>query len=218
MSIAQNLETIKTEIGEGVRLVVVSKTRPAELIEEAYNTGHRDFGENKAREAEVKAEKLPKDIRWHFIGHLQRNKVKYIAPFVHLIHSVDSLRLLKEINKEAGKNDRVIQCLLQVYIAREEAKFGLSEEETEDIIGRYLNKELPNIRICGLMGMATNTEKSEVVEKEFKGLAAYFYKIKEKHFSGDGNFEILSMGMSQDYKLALKNDTNMLRIGSAVFS
>src|SRR5690606_18735267 len=145
------------EIGEEVSLIAVSKTKAAKLIEEAYHTGHRDFGENKAREIQEKADELPKDIRWHFIGHLQRNKVKYIAPFVFLIHSVDSLKLLKEINKEAKKNDRTINCLLQIYIAKEEAKHGLADDEVKEILEVYFNNELTNIKIRGLMGMATNT-------------------------------------------------------------
>ncbi len=217
MSVAENLKSIKRELPEDVCLVAVSKTKPNALIEEAYAAGHRDFGENKAQEMQAKAEDLPKDIQWHFIGHLQRNKVKYIAPSVHLIHSVDSLRLLKEINKRAKALDRTIDVLLQVYIAKEESKFGLDEEEIEQLLRSSDYEEMHNIRVVGLMGMATNTSNKETVAREFKSLKTFFEQLKETHFKNSESFKSLSMGMSGDYKIALTEGSNMLRIGSSIF-
>jgi hypothetical protein len=216
MSIAENLISYKEKIGPDVTLVAVSKTKPNEDILEAYEAGQRIFGENKAQEMTSKYETLPQDIEWHMIGHLQRNKVKYIAPYVSLIHSVDSLRLLKEINKEAKKNERVINCLLQVYIAKEESKFGLDDSEVIQILENEVS-ELTNIKIVGLMGMATNTENQDTIKKEFHSLNHFFNQIKQQYFSTDNGFKVISMGMSGDYSLAISCGSNMVRIGSAIF-
>jgi len=216
MSIADNLKRIKDELGEDVTLVAVSKYSSDEEVQEAYKAGHRDFGENKAQDVAARKERFPEDVRWHFIGHLQRNKVKYIAPFVHMIHSVDSLRLLKEINKRAKNEDRVIPCLLQMHIAREESKFGLDRDELQEILSNEQVREFENVSIRGLMGMATNTDKEAVVKNEFEELKALFDELKEKDHSLL-ELDTLSMGMSQDYKIALECGTNMVRIGSAVF-
>ena len=216
MSIAEKLSFYKEEVGPEVTLVAVSKTKPNEDILAAYAAGQRIFGENKAQEMTTKYEALPKDIEWHMIGHLQRNKVKYIAPFVSLIHSVDSIRLLKEINKEAQKNNRTIPCLLQVYIAKEESKFGLDETEVVELLDNHL-PELPNIKIVGLMGMATNTDNEATIKNEFISLNVFFNQLKQTHFSNDQDFQVLSMGMSGDYSLAISCGSNMVRIGSAIF-
>ena len=215
MNIKDNLKKIKTELPLNVKLVAVSKTKPAEMIMEAYNAGHKIFGENKAQELSQKHEVLPKDIEWHFIGHLQTNKVKYIAPFVSLIHSVDSLKLMKEINKHAVKNNRVIDCLLQFHIAEESTKFGLNLVESEQLISAL--KEYANIRFTGVMGMATNTDDKEQVRREFKQLHKNYKYLKEKHFKDVFYFKEISMGMSGDYKIALEEGSTMVRLGTAVF-
>jgi len=213
LDIANNLKTILKELEPTkTTLVAVSKTHPPELIMEAYNAGQRIFGENKVQEMTAKYDVLPKDIRWHLIGHLQTNKVKFIAPFVSLIHAVDSFKLLEEINKEAAKNNRVIDCLLQIYIAKEETKFGLSFDEASAIILSPETKTLKNIRILGLMGMATLTENKTTIRNEFKSLKQFYDSMKDEH-----NFSILSMGMSSDYKIAIEEGSNMVRIGSAIF-
>jgi PLP dependent protein len=201
-----------------VTLVAVSKTKPAEAIKELYDLGQRDFGENYVQEMVDKQAQLPPDIRWHFIGHLQTNKVKYIAPFVHLIHGVDSLRLLKEINKQAAKINRTINVLLQIHIAQEETKFGLDEKELEEIINTNKNElqELKNVRIQGLMGMASFTENEEQVRKEFHYLKSLFEKYCQLPIA-NCQFQILSMGMSADYEIALEEGSNMVRIGSLLF-
>lgn len=200
-----------------VTLVAVSKTKPVEEILELYNLGQRDFGENYVQELVEKYQQLPKDIRWHFIGHLQTNKVKLIAPFVHLIHSVDSEKLLKEINKEAKKNNRVVDCLLEVYIAKEETKFGLDEEDLEALITRisFMNStnSFTNISIKGLMGMASFTEDKEVVRKEFRQLKFLFDKLQ----TTNPKLQTISMGMSADYQIAIEEGSNMVRIGSLLF-
>lgn len=206
-------QKIITELqSNNVTLVAVSKTKPADDIKALYNLGQRDFGENYVQELTDKAEQLPTDIRWHFIGHLQSNKVKYIAPFVHLIHGVDSLKLLEEINKQALKNNRIIDCLLQVYIAKEETKFGLDEEELANV----LTSQLTNVRIGGLMGMASFTENMDTVRSEFRYLKTLFDKHTTftTHYSP---FTTLSMGMSSDYKIAIEEGSNMVRIGSLLF-
>lgn len=200
------------ELSGKATLVAVSKTKPVEDIKALYDLGHHDFGENYVQELTQKYEQLPKDIRWHFIGHLQSNKVKYIAPFVHLIHGVDSLNLLKEINKQALKSSRVINCLLQIHIAKEETKFGLDSMELETILSSDLS-DLKNIRICGLMGMASFSDNIELVRTEFKYLKSLFVKFQIQH----STFNILSMGMSADYKIALEEGSNMVRIGSLLF-
>ena len=213
MKIKENLSLIKSRIPESVVLVAVSKTKSNKLIMEAYNSGHRVFGENKVQEMVLKWETLPKDIEWHMIGHLQTNKAKYIAPFVSLIHGVDSSKLLIEINKRAKKSDRIQPVLLQLHIADEESKFGLSYEEANELLALSKTEELSHITIKGFMGMSTNTEDQSQVEKEFKGLND-FYKSKKLEYP---EIEILSMGMSGDYELAIANGSNMVRIGSTLF-
>ena len=218
MSIAENISKFNQEIAPfNAQLIAVSKTKPNEDLLQAYEANQRDLGENKVQELTRKHEELPKDIRWHMIGHLQRNKVKYIAPFVHLIHAVDSLRLLVEINKRAEKNERVINCLLQVYIAKEESKFGLDEKELEELLNSDQFAELNNIKVVGLMGMATNTDNEEVVRKEFKSLKALFEELKNKYNSDKIELKELSMGMTGDYKIALEEGSTMIRVGSAIF-
>lgn len=214
MSVQENLHKIKSELPAHVTLIAVSKTKPNELIKEAYSTGHRDFGENYVQELADKHAQLPDDIRWHFIGHLQSNKVKYIAPFVYLIHGVDSLKLLEEINKQGKKNNRVIHCLLQVYIANEETKFGLSFDECESILTSELLTKLENVKICGFMAMATNTNDETQIRKEFKSLKEFQTQIQKNI-----NLElpILSFGMSSDYKIAIEEGSTMVRIGSSIF-
>ena len=209
MSCNNSLNSIKDEINKKVKIVVVSKTRSKKEILGIYNKDHRDFGENKVQEILEKYEKLPKDIRWHFIGHLQTNKVKYIIPFISLIHSVDSLKLLKEINKRAKAKNKIINCLIQVKIANEESKYGFKINEISDVMN-YASK-LEHILIKGLMGMATNTDNNNLIDKEFKLLNTEFKKYKSKIFN------VLSMGMSNDYKLAINNESNMLRLGSIIF-
>jgi PLP dependent protein len=215
MTIADKIAQIKSKLPQGVRLVAVSKTKPAQLIAEAYAAGQRVFGENKAQEMRDKHAELPKDIEWHFIGHLQSNKVKYIAPFVALIHSIDSLELLKVVNKEAAKNNRTINCLLQVYIANEDTKFGLDEAELYNLLDGLKTEPLANINICGLMGMATFTDDANQIEAEFANLGKIFKAVKER-YSLDG-FTELSMGMSGDYEAAIAQGSTLIRIGSDIF-
>lgn len=201
---------IKKELeNEQVTLVAVSKTRPVSAIQEMYNLGQRDFGENYVQELVDKKEQLPKDIRWHFIGHLQTNKVKLIAPFVQLIHGVDSLKLLKEINKQAEKNNRIIDCLLQVHIAQEETKFGLNEKELQYVVSEYGTSGMKNVRVCGLMAMASFTSDMQKVRKEFEQLKGFFDAVPR--------LKILSIGMSSDYKTAIEAGSTMVRIGSLLF-
>lgn len=217
MGIVENLKNLKAELGEGVTLVAVSKYSTDEEVKEAYDAGHRDFGENKAQDLKRRQEDFPDDVRWHFIGHLQRNKVKYIAPFIHSIHSADSLRLLKEINKQAKKYERVIPVLMQMHIAKEESKFGLDENELMDILKSEELTEMENIRIEGLMGMATNTENKEVVKGEFESLKTLFDQLATEGTKPNVEMRTLSMGMSNDYQIALECGTTMVRIGSKVF-
>jgi PLP dependent protein len=217
MSIQENLLRIKQQIPENVRLIVVSKTHTAERILEAYNYGQRTFGENRAQELIEKQPQLPSDIEWHFIGHLQTNKVKYIAPYIAMIQSVDSLKLLQEINKEASKNNRIINCLLEMYIAREESKFGLDYDEAVAIIKSDECQKLQNIKICGLMGMATFTKNTDTVRKEFRTLKACFEKFKSSYFKNDPSFREISMGMSGDYEIAIEEGSTMVRVGTAIF-
>ena len=217
MGIKQNLAFIKQEIPANVRLVAVSKTKPVGDILLAYNYGHKVFGENKAQELINKQPQLPDDIEWHFIGHLQSNKVKFIAPFVSLIHSVDSLKLLKEINKQALKNDRVIDCLLQFHIATEETKFGLDYEEATGILQSESYREMKNISIAGVMGMATFTDDKTVIRSEFKHLKNIFVNLKQDYFQNNVNFKEISMGMSDDYSIAIEEGSTIVRIGSAIF-
>jgi PLP dependent protein len=201
---------------KSVTLVAVSKTKPVKDILELYNLGQRDFGENYVQELVEKAAQLPKDIRWHFIGHLQTNKVKLIAPFVQLIHGVDSLKLLKEINKEAGKNNRVINCLLQIHIAQEETKFGLDEKEVNELLSQIAAEPMDNVRIVGLMGMASLTNNMTSVRSEFQKLKEFFNHHAEPQTS-NLKLQTLSMGMSSDYKVAIEEGSNMVRIGSLLF-
>ncbi|WP_353718585.1 YggS family pyridoxal phosphate-dependent enzyme [Dyadobacter sp. 676] len=215
-SIASNLARIEQGLRKETRLVAVTKTKPASLLMEAYEAGARLFGENKVQEMVGKYEELPKDIQWHMIGHLQTNKVKYMAPFVSLVHSVDSFRLLKEIDKEAKKNSRIIDCLLQIHIAREETKFGLSEEEALAIITSPELAALTNVRIVGLMGMASNTDDPEVVRAEFRGLKNTFESFKS-YESQQVMMRELSMGMSGDYLIAQEEGSTLVRVGSAIF-
>ncbi|SDB43317.1 hypothetical protein SAMN03097699_1308 [Flavobacteriaceae bacterium MAR_2010_188] len=216
MSIKENIKSIKSELPESVTLVAVSKTKPNEDIMKAYDTGHRDFGENKIQDMVDKYESLPKDINWHMIGHVQSNKVKYMAPFVKLIHGVDSLKLLKEINKQAKNNDRTIDCLLQIKIAEEDSKFGISAKEAEEIINSDKFKELKNINVVGLMGMATYTTDEHKIDEEFKRLQKIFHQFEDKK-APNINLTTISSGMSGDYKIALKNGTTMIRVGSSIF-
>tara|TARA_B110000495_G_scaffold172064_1_gene160697 strand:- start:50 stop:712 length:663 start_codon:yes stop_codon:yes gene_type:complete len=216
MSISENILKIKSKLPEGVSLVAVSKTKPISDLLEAYNVGQRIFGENKIQEMASKYNEMPKDIAWHMIGHIQRNKVKYMAPFVSLIHGVDSLRLLTEINKQALKNNRIIDCLLQVKIAAEENKFGLSENEVLNLLGSEEIKTFQNIKIIGLMGMATFTNNQEQLQKEFEILKFIFDNLTHLK-STNYNLKTLSMGMSDDYPIAIKNGSTMIRVGSSIF-
>ncbi len=209
-------EDILAELDGKATLVAVSKTKPIEDILELYNLGHRDFGENYVQELVGKYEQLPKDIRWHYIGHLQSNKVKYIAPFVHLIHGVDSVNLLKEINKQGVKNNRIIDCLLQVHIAKEETKFGLDENELNELLRITPINELTNLHITGLMGMASFSNDMGLVRREFNYLKALFDKYAQPQTS-NLKLQTLSMGMSADYKIALEEGSTMVRIGSLLF-
>lgn len=216
-TIAERLLAIRTEIPSEVQLIAVSKTKPVSAIQEAYKAGQRAFGENKVQELVDKYEQLPKDIQWHLIGHLQTNKVKYIAEFVHLIHAVDSLKLLQEINKQAEKHQRIIQCLLQFHIAEEEAKFGLDFSEAEELLQSREFIEMQNVQIVGLMGMSTFTENTEQIRDEFRNLNNYFQIIKSHYFKFNPAFKHLSMGMSGDYPIAIEEGSNMIRIGSTLF-
>lgn len=212
MSIAENIEKIKTEIPGHVTLVAVSKTKPTSAILEAYESGQRVFGENKIQEMSAKHEELPKDIQWHMIGHVQTNKIKYMAPFVNLVHGVDREKVLQELNKQALKNERTIDCLLQVHIATEETKFGFSQDELMELADNL--KGFTNVNVVGLMGMATNTQDNIQIQKEFEGLKTTFETMKEKIGT---NFNTLSMGMSGDYKSAIAAGSTMIRVGSFIF-
>ncbi len=216
-SIKENLELLKAKIPEGVRLVAVSKTKPLEDIQKAYEAGHFIFGENKAQELKDKQPDLPDDIQWHFIGHMQTNKVKYIAPFVSLIHSVDRLKVLKEINKQAKKNERVIPCLLQFHIAEEESKFGFDWDEVTQMLESEAYAGFENIRIDGVMGMATFTEDMDQVRREFRQLKHSFDRLKNDFFAGSTDFKEISMGMTNDYAVAIEEGSTMIRVGSAIF-
>lgn len=215
--IKENLDKIRKSIPKDVTLVAVSKTKPNRAILEAYEIGQRIFGENKVQELVDKYEALPKDIEWHMIGHLQRNKVKYIAPFVGLIHGGDSFRLLKEINKQGKKVGRVIPVLLQFHIAQEDSKFGFSMDEVKDMLESSEFLELENINIKGVMGMATFTENKEQISDEFRTLHNYFQVVKSHYFKFNSEFEIISMGMSGDYPIAIEEGSTMIRVGSSIF-
>ena len=216
MSIKQNLDTIKQTLPDHVTLVAVSKTKPISDLMEAYNTGQRIFGENKIQEMADKYQEMPKDIKWHMIGHVQRNKVKYMAEFVDLIHGVDSLKLLKEINKQALKHDRIINCLLQIKIAEEDSKFGMRIKDAEELLLSETVSELKNINIVGLMGMATFTDNKDQIKEEFLRLKSAFEDLKTIKTS-NCNLQTISMGMSGDYKLAIECGSTMVRVGSSIF-
>jgi len=213
MSISKNLSNLNSSLENSVKLVAVSKTKSNQEIMEAYNQGQRAFGENKVQELSAKYKALPKDIEWHMIGHLQRNKVKYIAGFVKLIHSVDNLKLLKEINRQALKHNLIINCLLQIKIATEETKFGMSKNEAKNMLGSEEFKKLKNVSILGLMGMASFTNDQEILKKEFSSLNNFFKELSISY----STMRILSMGMSDDYKLAIELGSNMIRVGSSIF-
>tara|TARA_R110002049_G_scaffold30496_5_gene104430 strand:+ start:249 stop:902 length:654 start_codon:yes stop_codon:yes gene_type:complete len=212
MSIAENIQTFKKSLPGDITLVAVSKTKTVNEIMEAYNAGQRVFGENKIQEMEAKWQEMPKDISWHMIGHVQRNKVKYMAPFVSLIHAVDSLKLLKEINKQALKNDRIINCLLQIKIAEEDSKFGMLESDALSILNSEEIRSFQNIKVIGLMGMATFTDDEDQIRAEFQKLKTFYDKV-----SGKFDFSELSMGMSSDCGLAIEKGSTMVRVGSAIF-
>lgn len=221
MMIAENIKSVLSQIPNSVKLIAVSKTKPIVDLEEAYAAGQRDFGENKVQELIAKYEYLPKDIRWHFIGHLQTNKVKHIAPFVHLVHSVDSLRLLQEIDKEAKKNNRIVDCLIEFFIAEEDTKFGLNLSEAEEILDEIFKENsaffLQNVRICGVMGMATFINDVTQIRREFQVLYRIFQTLKAKYFFDRPYFSEISMGMSDDYHLAVEQGSTMIRVGSTIF-
>lgn len=217
MSIAQNLEAVRRQLPQGVRLVAVSKTHPVEVLMEAYNAGQRIFGENKVQEMRLKQQVMPADVQWHMIGHLQTNKVKQLVPFVSMIHSVDSQRLLETINSEACKHNRLIDCLLQVHIAQEDTKFGFADDELRDLLRTGLLTQMANVRVVGLMGMASVSDCEEQISAEFAHLRQLFDELKAQHFAADAHFCELSMGMSHDYPLAIAQGSTMVRVGSRIF-
>lgn len=217
MNITENITRLKASLPAGVTLVAVSKFHPVEALQEAYNAGQRVFGESRAQELTAKQKVLPSDIEWHFIGPLQSNKVKDIAPFIHTIHSIDSLKLLQEVNKQADKHDRIIRVLLEIHIAQEEAKHGFSPDECRELLYNLLPEALPYIRICGLMGMATNTDDTSLIKNEFHNIHELFTELKNSVFKGDEYFCELSMGMSHDYPIAIREGSTMIRIGTSIF-
>ena len=217
MSIADNLKQVLAELPQGVRLVAVSKFHPNEAIEEAYQAGQRIFGESKVQEMTAKYESLPKDIEWHFIGHLQSNKIKYMIPYVAMIHGIDTYKLLAEVNKQAGKAGRTVNCLLQIHVAQEETKFGFSPEECREMLDAGEWKALAHVRICGLMGMASNTDNIEQINGEFRLLSSLFKEIKENWFADSDVFRELSMGMSHDYHEAIATESTLVRVRSKIF-
>lgn len=217
MSITENITKIRRSLPTGVTLVAVSKFHPIEDLQEAYAAGQRIFGESRAQELTVKQKALPNDIEWHFIGPLQSNKVKDIAPFIHLIHSIDSLKLLQEVNKQAAKNNRVIRLLLEIHVAQEEAKHGFTPNECRELLQKISLADFPNIRICGLMGMATFTGDMHIVQQEFRTLHSLFVELKNGLFKEDEDFKELSMGMSDDYPLAIQEGSTMIRVGTSIF-
>lgn len=217
MSVADNLKQVLAELPTGVRLVAVSKFHPAEAIEEAYQAGQRIFGESKVQEMTAKYERLPKDIEWHFIGHLQTNKIKYMIPYVSLIHGIDTYKLLSEVNKHAAKASRTVDCLLQIHVAREETKFGFSPDECKEMLAAGEWQTLTHVRICGLMGMASNTDDTEQIKREFCLLNSLFNEIKTTFFAHSDAFRELSIGMSHDYHEAIAAGGTLVRIGSKIF-
>ena len=217
MSIADNLKQVLAELPQGVRLVAVSKFHPNEAIEEAYQAGQRIFGESKVQEMTAKYESLPKDIVWHFIGHLQSNKIIYMIPYVAMIHGIDTYKLLAEVNKQAGKAGRTVNCLLQIHVAQEETKFGFSPEECREMLDAGEWKALAHVRICGLMGMASKCVNIEQINGEFRLLSSLFKEIKENWFADSDVFRELSMGMSHDYHEAIASGSTLVRVGSKIF-
>lgn len=217
MSIEQNLTRIKNQLPQGVKLVAVSKFKPVANIQEAYNAGQRAFGENRVQELADKQPQLPADIEWHMIGHLQSNKIKYMASFVRLIHGVDSFKLLQEIDKQAQKAGRVLNCLLQIHIAQEETKFGFDRNEVFEMLNSNAFKTLTHVQICGVMGMATLTDDENQVRAEFKGLKQLFDELKTRYFNHNQSFKEISMGMSGDYHIAVEEGSTIVRIGSSIF-
>lgn len=217
MDIQANLKEVLDQLPEGVRLVAVSKFHPNEAIEEAYKVGQRIFGESREQELSTKYETLPKDIEWHFIGHLQTNKVKYIAPYIAMIHAADSYKLLAEIDKQAAKYNRVIPCLLEIHIAQEESKYGFTFDTCRQMLEEGGWKQLKHVCIAGVMGMGTNTDDEKEVEKEFSSLADFFKSLKQDYFSQTDSFKEISMGMSHDYQIAIKCGTTLVRVGSKIF-
>jgi len=215
--VEKNIKEVLAELPQGVRLVAVSKYHPIEYIEKAYYVGQRIFAENHVQEIRLKQPLLPKDIQWHFIGHLQTNKVKYIAPYITMIESVDSERLIAEINKQAQKNGRTIDILLELHVAEEETKSGLTLEECTQLLDSGIKERYPNVRICGLMTMASNTDDKDKIEAEFKTAADYFFEVKKRYFADDGYFRERSWGMSSDYRIAIKQHSSLIRIGTTLF-
>ena len=216
--IRKNIEAIRATLPNRVTLIAVSKYHPIESIEEAYSAGQRDFGESKAQDLRIKQQSLPKDIKWHFIGHLQSNKIKYIASFIHLIHSIDSLRLLQEVDRQAEKNQRVISCLLQIHIAEEESKFGFSPEECLNMLEEGEWRNLKHIQIRGLMCMASNTNNAIQIKEEFLSVKRLFDIIKDKYFCNEESFDTFSAGMSDDYPIAIEAGSTHIRVGSGIFA
>ncbi len=217
MSIGNNLISVRDSIPEGVTLVAVSKYHPNEDLMEAYNVGQRIFGENLVQELRLKAETMPKDIKWHFIGHLQTNKVKYIAPYISLVHGMDSPKLLAELNKQALKNNRVIDCLLQIHVAAEETKFGFTLDECREMLRSGEWRQMAGVRICGLMCMATNTDDEQRIRQDFATARTFFDEIKAEYFADNAEFCIRSYGMSDDYPIAIEEGSNMVRVGTRIF-
>lgn len=217
MNVSDNLINILKSVPQHVKVVPISKFQPVDKMLQIYDYGYKIFGENKAQDLAHKQKTLPQDIEWHFVGHLQTNKVKFLAPFINLIHSVDSMKILSEINKEALKKNRIIDCLLQFHIANEESKFGLNIPEAEGILNSDLFHRMQNIRICGVMGMATFTDDMNMVRNEFKSLKQFFDILKNKYFSDDEAFKEISMGMTQDYRIAIEEGSTIIRIGTAIF-
>ena len=215
--IAERSHALTSQLAQGVRLVAISKFHPAEAIAEAYAAGQRLFGESRVQELQAKHEALPKDIEWHFIGHLQTNKVKYIVPYVSLIHGIDSFRLLAEVDRQAERVGRTVGCLLQMHIAREETKFGFSFEECRQLLQEGEWRQLHHVRLCGMMGMATNTDNMQQVEEEFRSLATFFHEVKTTWFAADEAFCELSMGMSHDYQQAIAAGSTLIRVGTYIF-
>lgn len=215
--VQKNLLEVKNELKDGCQLVAISKYHPAEAIQEAYDAGQRIFGESHVQEIEQKVKVLPKDIEWHFIGHLQTNKVKYIAPYISLIHAIDTEKLLREVNKQAAKCDRTIKVLLQLHVAQEETKFGFTPDEAYDFLNCGILKELNNVKIAGVMGMASNVDNKEQIRGEFKQIKQFFDKCKQTVFAGDDDFKEISMGMSHDYPIAIEEGSTLIRVGTRIF-